>query len=90
VVVASIYVNCKKRANKAFYDEYYKKMTFLQILIRNQKKIVNKFARIVCLELYTLFHNLESFVYFFGLLGGGIEDAVTHANYLRIIEKGRN
>ena len=22
VVVASIYVTCKKRANKAFYDEY--------------------------------------------------------------------
>ena len=35
------------------------------------EKIVNKFLRIVCLDLYTLFHNLEGFVYHIELHGGG-------------------
>jgi hypothetical protein len=37
VVLASLYVVCKKRANNIFFDADGKKSMFLQILIKNQQ-----------------------------------------------------
>ena len=71
VVLASLVIFCKKRANNTFYDADGKKMLFLHILIKNQQYTINKFTGIACLDLYTLFHNMEDFMYFFGLHGGG-------------------
>lgn len=62
--------NAKNVQIKHYMTEISKNEVFSDTYPKSEK-VVNKFGRNDCLDLYTLFHNLEGFVYHIELRGGG-------------------